>query len=161
MSVPGQKGRPNTNWETKFLAAFADTGNATRAAQKAKVSRTQVYRKRLEDPDFAAAYEEARQIAVTALEAEAFDRALNGVPRYAMSEGQRYKVMQEYDNRLLTFLLAAHAPERYRETTNLHHSGSIDHEITVEDKRADILSKLAGIAARTDATGIPGEPDAG
>jgi len=115
MTTPGKPGRPNTNWERTFLAAFAETGNVTKAAAKAKVSRAHVYRTRLADPTFAEAYEEARQVAVMALESEAFDRALNGVTRWGMHEGKRFKVMQEYDNRVLTFLLAAHAPERYRE----------------------------------------------
>ncbi|HET8626735.1 MAG TPA: hypothetical protein VFL91_04920 [Thermomicrobiales bacterium] len=80
-----------------FLAAFAENGNASRAAALAGVHRAQHYRWLAADPDYAAAFREAREHAADRLEEEARRRALAG------------------SDTLLIFLLKGARPEKYAE----------------------------------------------
>lgn len=72
------------------------------------MDRTHAYVHKKENPEFAAAWEEAIQQAVDILEAEAWQRA------------------RKQSDVLMIFLLKAHKPEKYRENVHLHHSGKID-----------------------------------
>jgi hypothetical protein len=65
----------------KFITALAELGNVTGACGLVGLGRARAYMLRGEDPAFAAAWDEAEQIAADALEAEARRRALEGVPR--------------------------------------------------------------------------------
>jgi hypothetical protein len=71
-----------------FLRALADTGNVTAAIEIAGTSRSRVYELRKADPSFAAAWEEAEEIAVDGLEAEARRRAVVGVLDPLVSVGK-------------------------------------------------------------------------
>lgn len=59
-----------------FLAHLAGTGDVTAAAAAAGVSEPTVYRHRMKDPDFAAAFQEALEQAYVRLEAEAVRQRL-------------------------------------------------------------------------------------
>ena len=56
-----------------FLAALAESGSVTQAAEVAKVSRTNIYLLRKRDADFAAAFEEARERGLDKLEDRQFE----------------------------------------------------------------------------------------
>jgi hypothetical protein len=66
--------------QQRFLTHLAETGIVTIAAGIAGTSRTRVYELRKKDEEFAAAWEDAEERAADALEAEAFRRAVVGVP---------------------------------------------------------------------------------
>src|SRR5215469_15768 len=72
----------------RFLKSLADTGNVTAAVAVAGTSRTRVYELRKTDPAFAAAWEEAEEIAADALEAEARRRAVEGTQELLVSAGK-------------------------------------------------------------------------
>ena len=84
-------------WQDRFVEIFAMSLNVALAAQGAGVSRVSAYRERKKNPEFAAAWEDAREAAAERLEAAAFERARN------------------ISDTLLIFLLKSHKPERYRE----------------------------------------------
>jgi len=92
--------------QAAFLAAFAECGNVTRACEIAKVGRRTHYNW-LEDPDYEAAFSDAENQAVDALEGEARRRAL------------------ESSDTLLIFLLKSRRPELYRERHHVEHAGSV------------------------------------
>ena len=82
-----------------FLEALADTGSVTTAVAIAGTSRTRVYELRKADPVFAAAWEEAEDIAADRLEDEARRRALEGVPELLVSAG---KLVRDDDGKPIT-----------------------------------------------------------
>lgn len=106
-----------------FLDVLAQTGNHTTAAQAAGIDRVTAYRWRDEDPEFAEAYEEAEQTATEVLEGEAWRRAVHGTEyvrrSYWKGEVCGEDVKREYSDNLMTILLRARAPHKYRETTNV------------------------------------------
>lgn len=65
-------------WRAIFLDELAAYGSATRAAKKARISRMTAYRERADDPDFATAWDVAKERGVDALEDECIDRAFSG-----------------------------------------------------------------------------------
>src|SRR5215471_6930574 len=104
-----------------FLRALADTGIVTVAAGVAGVTRARAYQVRKEDPGFAAAWEDAEERAADALEAEAFRRAVVGVPVPLVSGGKVVRddegqplVIRQFSDPLLTTLLKARRPEHFK-----------------------------------------------
>jgi hypothetical protein len=90
------------DWRNTFLTALAESGNVTLSAKRAGIARQHAYLIRKQDPDFAAQWGEAMDIAVGGLEDEAFRRAVKGK-----------------SDTLLIFLLKAHRPDVYRENLKI------------------------------------------
>ena len=87
-------------WTATFLTVLRETANVRASADAAGIDRRTAYYRRDHDPDFRAAWDDALEDACDVLEAKARERALAGLS----------------DN-LLIFLLKAHRPRVYRETT--------------------------------------------
>jgi DNA-binding XRE family transcriptional regulator len=94
-------------WQPRFLKAYEELGTVTHAATAAGVARSTVYQVEKNDPEFAAAFEEAREAAADRLERVAIQRA------------------EETSDTLLIFLLKALRPEKYRENVRVEHSGAL------------------------------------
>jgi hypothetical protein len=76
-----------------FLKVLADTGNVTAAVAAAGTSRTRVYELRKTDIAFAAAWDEAEEIATDRLEGEARRRAIEGVAEPLVSAANSFATM--------------------------------------------------------------------
>jgi hypothetical protein len=106
-----------------FLEAYAQWGNLGHAAKAAGINRSTVYGWQERDEAFALAYRQAEIAATEVLEKEAWRRAVEGSPYERTSYwhgepvGTDRKI--EYSDQLLTLLLRARAPERYREKVDL------------------------------------------
>ena len=98
-----------------FLAAFAEVGNITRAAELAGMARSNHYVWLEEDPDYPALFREADQQACDRLEQEARRRAVQGVGKPVFHKGEQCGVVQEYSDTLLIFLLKGALPDKYKE----------------------------------------------
>jgi hypothetical protein len=104
-------GRPKTSRTHKgtpkerFLAALPKVGTVMAAARAAGVGRSTVYGWRDEDPDFAAAMDEADEAATQELERVAIARA------------------KRKSDPLMALLLKAKRPEVYRERSEVKHTG--------------------------------------
>jgi len=98
-----------------FLAAFAEVGNITRAAELAGISRQAHYEWMKEDPDYPDLFKQADQQACDRLEQEARRRAVHGVGKPVFYRGEECGVVQEYSDTLLIFLLKGALPEKYKE----------------------------------------------
>lgn len=107
----------------KFLHWLARTGNVTKAAEKAKVNRTHMYEVRKSDSAFAAAWDEALEVAVERLEMEARRRAEQGVLEPVYYQGVKVGAVRRYSDTLLIFLLKAHRPEKYRDHASVELTG--------------------------------------
>lgn len=106
-------------WRKSFLEGLKACANVRQACEMAGIERTTAYKARERDPSFAAEWEQVIQDAIDSLESEAWRRAREGVTRVEpiMYQGQKVaeKVITEYSDNLITFLLKANRPEKYRE----------------------------------------------
>lgn len=114
---------PEERWQGIFLAKLAESGNVSRAAKRAGISRARVYQLREESAAFAQAWDKAREIAVGLLEDEAWRRAREGVLEPVFQKGQQVGVVRKYSDTLLIFLLKAHKPAMYRESFDITSGG--------------------------------------
>jgi hypothetical protein len=114
---------PEKEWWEPFLTALEQTGNVSAAARAAGIVRQNAYLTRANHPAFAAAWEEALEVACDALELEARKRAMEG----------------ESDV-LMIFLLKAHRPEKYRERVQTEKTGAVTVHVVYED----LLGQLPG-----------------
>lgn len=114
------------DWKTIFLKTLAMSGVVTTACYKAKVSRQTAYKTREEDADFATAWDEALDAAADRMEEEADRRAVVGTLKPVFQGGKKVGSIREYSDTLLIFRLKAVRPEKYRERSDVRHSGHID-----------------------------------
>lgn len=103
-----------------FLASIARWGSVTRAAQETGIHKSSHYEWMQRDPVYAAAYKQAEDEAIEAMEAEARRRAVEGVSKPVFGKGgEVYGHITEYSDQLLMFLLKGKRPEVYRERVDL------------------------------------------
>ncbi len=105
------------NWRPAFLRELAASGNVSCACRKARVNRQNAYEVKEHDAQFRAAWDDALNVACDALEEEARRRALKGCDEGVFYKGKKVAKLIKYSDTLLIFLLKAHRPEKYRETT--------------------------------------------
>jgi hypothetical protein len=114
--------------QQRFLATLADTGIVSVAVEIAGTSRTRVYELRKRDAAFAGAWEEAEERAADALEAEAWRRAVAGVPEPLVSSGKVVRdddgqpiAIRRYSDNLLLALLKARRPDKFKDRAVVEH----------------------------------------
>lgn len=95
-------------WHSVFLKKLTSSPNVAAACRTARIDRSTAYRERADYPDFATAWEEARQMGLDALEDKAFQRA------------------EKESDTLMIFLLKAHRPAVYNVPQRLSHGGDPD-----------------------------------
>ena len=106
-----------------FLEYYAQYGNVGYSAQLAGCGRSSIYSWQENDDEFAAAFRAADVAATEVLEREAWRRGVEGSPYERTSYwhgepvGTDRKI--EYSDALLTLLLKARAPDKYREKVDL------------------------------------------
>lgn len=116
--MAGEKGKENKTLQQKkraFLAAFAEVGTITHAAELAGIDRQAHYRWLKDDPDYPALFADADEKACEKLEQEARRRAIEGVGEPVFYKGEPCGTVQKYSDTLLIFLLKGAMPEKYRE----------------------------------------------
>jgi hypothetical protein len=132
--------------EDVFFAALAECGNVKAAALRAKLDRRNLYRRRKDDAAFAAAWDEAERLGVTALEDEARRRAYEGWEEPVWYKGKMCGAARKFSDTLLIVLLKAHMPEKYRD--RVEHSGNPDapflHEHSLSPALQTLINKVAG-----------------
>lgn len=133
-----------------FLAAFAETGNVTRAAEIVGCARTRHYEWLKDDPDYAADFASVEGHAADRLEQEARRRAVQGVAKPVFYKGDVVGAVQEYSDTLLIFLLKGARPEKYAERQKI--TATIDYRqqalaIATEIRKADDPAIVAQIEA--------------
>lgn len=106
-------------WTDAFLAALADCGVLTYAAEAAGVDRGTVWRRREADPDFAAQCELAIEMAADKLEQEARRRAIEGVEEPVYQGGQLIGTKTVYSDQLLALLLKGRRKKVFADRTEL------------------------------------------
>lgn len=128
-----------------FLAAYARVGTVLHAAEMAKISR-EMHRLWLQnDPEYAAAFEEAKAMFAERLEREALRRAVEGVEEPIYQNGQLVGTRLRHSDKLLELLLKGHLPSRYRERQDVHIT-SDPVTVRLQMLNPDDLQRLAELA---------------
>jgi hypothetical protein len=96
-----------TDKKVAFLDALRDKYTVRHAAAAAHVGRRTVYDWREQDAAFAAAWDEAREDAIEALESTMYDKALSGETLAGF------------------FMLKGMRPDVYRDNVSIKHSGAV------------------------------------
>lgn len=138
-----QRTHVSLDWKPAFLSALEHSACSLDACKAVPVDPSTVYRERQRDPEFAAAYEAARQVGAQLLEQEATRRAKDGCKKLVLCKGQPVRLNKEdaagidgwieakgsdgtglgwgylfeveKSDRLLELLLKRHFPDQYRE----------------------------------------------
>lgn len=139
-----------------FLKNLSETGNVSEAARKARIARSHAYQIRRQDTDFARSWDEALDMAVDLLEAEARSRAVEGVEQPRFHQGKICGTVRKYSDSLLMFLLRAHRPETFREGRD---GGAEDLGHRLEGARQKLADRLAAVARQPDDAGTDPDPE--
>lgn len=119
-----------------FLLAYAEQGKLRSACVSAAIDHKLHYYWKRTDPDYAAAYAEAQQMAGELLEEEAMRRALGWEETHYTAQGMPYEVTKHSDT-LLIFLLKGAMPKKYGDKVT--HTGKDGGPIDVRGL-ADLLT---------------------
>lgn len=108
--------------QKQFLKTFRESGNIKHSCKVARISRTTFYNWRDQDEKFQVALAEAEKDADDTLEFAAYERAVKGVPSHVISQGKmvygpnkKPLIERKYSDGLLTTLLKARLPEKYKD----------------------------------------------
>jgi len=121
----------------KFIECLSETGSVTKTCEALAVSRVEMYKHRNKDPEFKEQWEAARQVALQALEDEAWRRAFKGTEKPVYYRGAPCGYIREYSDHLMTVLLNANLPEKYRYQAKIEHAGGLDLQIKVNFVKPD------------------------
>jgi hypothetical protein len=145
--------------QQRFLKALAEAGIVTVAVEFAGTSRTRVYELHKRDTAFAEAWEEAEEQAADALEAEAWRRAVAGVPEPLVSAGRVMRdddgqplAIRRYSDTLLLALLKARRPERFKDRAVVEHDIADGLADRLEAARQRALAQVQGTVTRAPLT---------
>ena len=126
----------------RFLEVLAQSGNVSRAARAAGVSRGAAYAKRQREPSFAKTWDEALAEALDHLEETLMARALEGTTRPVHFQGKEIGSVQSYSDQLAMFLLKARRPEVFGDKAD-----DTVPEKEISDAKHELERKLARLAA--------------
>ena len=108
----------------QFPELYSEYGNLVRVCREMGIhDRDTVYKWRDRDQAFREAFDEAKEAAALFLEDVAYQRAVEGVPKGVYYQGNKVDTELEYDHGLLTTLLKANAPKKFRDNSNLEVTG--------------------------------------
>ncbi len=143
---PPKGAKPRTPVQAAFLEAYAQLGSITAAAKVADCHPSRHRNDWVNDPAYLKDFQEAAERANDALEDEARRRGKDGVWRMKFHQGEMitvpaeegepgaFKVAgkwrkpyieHEYSDTLLTLLLKANRPTKFRERLDVQHSGGV------------------------------------
>lgn len=126
-----------------FLAEMRASGVSAAACEAAFISKDAAYRWRKEDPEFAAAWKDARAHAIGMLEKAAYNRAFYGWEEEVYSEGAKVGTKRRHSDALMMFMLRANRA-KYRETSTINQkfSGQIATQVRACDLSDDELAEV-------------------
>ena len=126
----------------RFLEILQQTGNVSRAAREAGLSRQAVYARREKDTAFAEAWEEALASALDDLEEVLLARAREGVDKPVHFQGRQVGTVRTYSDQLAMFLLKARRPDVFSDAeTGMQSKAGLRHARQELDRK---LARLVG-----------------
>lgn len=127
---------PKKDWRHRFIKAYGEFGIVTLAASASGRGRTAIYEERKKNKTFAAAWEDAQEIAVDRLEAQAIKRATDRA---------------RPSDTVLIFLLKKWRPDKYDDKVRLEHTGADGEPIKIEsDNLEELEAEAAALRAQVE-----------
>ena len=118
-----------------MLRAMAQIGMVGKACEAAGIYSDLHYSWMYADPSYAAAFEQARQIAGDKAEEEVYRRAFEGFDHPVIYEGKITTTYKAYSDNLAMFFLKGLRPERYRDNqAAISFQGPTQINITIRDE---------------------------
>ena len=138
----------------RFLESLKEYPNVSAAIRKCRLERTTMYKWRKEDPVFAAEWAEALDEGMEVLEDEAVRRADKGWLEPVFFQGKKCGSIRKYSDTLTIFLLKGTKPNKYRERSEVKHTGGVKAGVmmipaTATSEEWDEIAK--GVAAKQKA----------
>lgn len=125
---------PPETWKPLFLAELEKWGVVSHAAREAGISKRHVYRVRESDPEFAEAWDEAKDRIVGTIEVVLRQRALVGVRTPVIYKGQVVDHVNEVDTGTLRWLASKLKPEVYGDKIDHNHKHEGDVNVNVSGR---------------------------
>lgn len=119
-----------TKRQRAFLAAYAQLGNITGAAEAANTARTQHYEWMRSSVTYCECFAQAEEEAADRLEAEARRRAVDGVEEPVFQGGKQVGTIRKYSDNLLMFLAKGARPQKFKDRHE--HTGANNGPIKTE-----------------------------
>jgi len=136
-----------------FLVAYIETGNITKAARMAHMSRTNHYEWLKESEDYKEAFAQAEEAVADRLEEEAWRRAVEGTVKPVFYKGQQVGGIREYSDTLLIFLLNGMRPEKYKKHSSHELKGELGlrgQVVNTNEHKYHIIQEIIGQPDITD-----------
>lgn len=129
--------------KNKWLNEFIQRGSISETCKIREISRQTFYDWLKQDKEFERVFkEEARPMITTLLEDEAYRRAVRGTLKGVYYKGKLIARELEYSDGLLTTLLRANCPERYKNNIDATLNGNMDiNNISLPEKLAERMRK--------------------
>lgn len=131
------KGRFDTEMREQYLALIREGVTNKDAAAACGCGTKYFQRRRKEDPEFEAAYQEARADGDDVIRAEIHRRGVEGVKRAIYHDGKVVGYKQEYSDQLLMFLAKARMPQEFGDRQ------TVDHVHKFEGAAEQLVDKMA------------------
>ena len=126
-----------------FLDALRSNGGMVlAAADSVALTRTTMYEWRNKDPEFKAAWEQAILESTIVLEQEAIRRATKGVTEDVYHKGEVVGQQIRYSDNLLMFTMKAREPDKYRERSEVKHTGEVVIKSMTDEQIDATIAKL-------------------
>lgn len=133
------KGHFDTELRESYLALIREGVTNKDAAAACGAGTKYFQRRRKEDPEFEAAYQEARADGDDVIRGEIKRRGVDGVKRAIYHDGKVVGHKQEYSDQLLMFLAKSRMPNEFGDKQ------TIDHVHKLDGASEALVSKIASI----------------
>lgn len=130
------------------VLAYETTGLVQAAADAFGGSRTTIAKWRRDNPDFAIAWQNARDTIADINEDELHRRAVTGIDEPVFYKGEHIANIKRYSDSLLMFALKGLRPTRYRDTTRMEMADGSAPPEDMDDTQA--AARLAALLAAAE-----------
>jgi hypothetical protein len=126
----------------RFLELYMQTAHIHKTCEILGISPRNIYRWKIDDPEFDENMRMAEQVAIMVLEDEATRRAVYGTDRPVYQGGKLAGLVREYSDALLITLLKAKAPHKYKERFSGELTGVDGKPLVPEQKIIHVHSNI-------------------
>jgi hypothetical protein len=126
-----------------FFAQLAEHGQITRAATEAGIDRSEAYKTRDSNPEFAERWFTALERYVDGLEEAARKRAVDGTDKGVYHQGVLMATEKQYSDSLLALMLKAKRPREYGDKSKVELTGADGGPVAIEETPTQIARKIA------------------
>lgn len=126
-----------------FFAELAKHGLVATAARTAEIDRSNAYKLRDADPEFAERWLEALELYADGLEEAAHRRAVEGIPKGVWHQGQQVGEELQYSDSLLLAMIKAKRKREYGDASKIELTGADGGALKVEQSPTEIARSIA------------------